>query len=520
MKEIWNGSEPDLSFKLSILASLVLGGIFILVGMVLQRTGKCSRVPGVYGILFLGEALEYYKSPVEFCKNRFLKYGNIFKTRLFGSEVVFVKGRSAIKLFATGPENGLGAAPEAYLYDTPMYSFNPKKRRSVLMSENDHQHSFKHLTLLTTSNLLMNQPGFLNIRIRDAMTKWFISVTVPSNTNVCGVTLVRDIFLNLTIALLFREVVNKEKLEKQLASWFKMKVAWPFNWFSSDWVNGQKSMKELEAFLADEIQIRLKSDKGYGEDLIGSYLYASHKKSELVNNGKPLQETTEKTILSDCFTFVDSFCNNIACACVWLMVCLEQAPGIKQVLITEVRNYQGEFDIPTIQNPTYLPYLTATIEETMRIYGFLQTTQMKRIALCDIDFEGVHIPQGTPVFLPLSSLNFSEDFFPCSTTFDPLRFMPGGANHETGGSYSFGIGHHACPGAGLARAIMKVFAFTLLEGFDFAATPEQSYEPIFQRSTISSKYSKSTVFPIPAGGMMYSTFSPRPTRMETMLKSR
>lgn len=391
------------------------------------------------------------------------------------------------------------------------------------MSENDHQHSFKYITIKTTATLLFTQPGFLGIRVRDAITKWFISASIPSNTKISGVKLVRDIFLNITVAILFREVVNKEKLDQLLINWFQMNTSWPFSFFgliTTNWSKGQNSMKELEKFLSNEIKSRLSSDKGYGEDLIGTFLHATEIKSDSVNPTKSFSDANEKTILSDCFTVIDSFCNNIACACLWFLVCLEQAPGIKQVLITEIRNYQGEFDVPALQSVDVLPYLNATIEETLRIYGFLQTNTLKRVSLFDIDFEGHTIPKGMPIYLPLSSLNFSEDFFLGSTTFDPLRFMVGGTNYDTGGSYSFGIGHHACPGASLARGVMKVFAFSLLEGFDFTAVPNQSYEPFFQRGTKSIKNDKDTYFPIPVDGLIYQSFTPRPTRLETVLRSR
>jgi cytochrome P450 len=429
----------------------------------------------------------------------------------------------AIQLFEKGTDLGLGASPESYLSDALIYAFHPSKRRTVLMSENDHQHQMKHITLKTTSAMLFSQPGFLSIRIRDAMTKWFISASIPSNgaisgAPVNGVQLVKDIFLNLAVAVLFREVVNKDRLENLLLNWFQMNISWPMELFGlTAWSKGQRSMKELESFLTTEIRQRIHSGKGYGNDLIGCYLSASEKWCD-PSKGKAIDSVAETTVMTDCFTFVDSFCNNIACACVWFLVCLEQAPGIKQVLITEVRNFQGEFDIPAIQSTSVLPYLSATIEETLRIYGFLRRNTLKRVALFDLEFDEYTIPKGTPVYLPLGTLNFNEENFHSATTFDPLRFMPGGVNHDTDGAYSFGLGHHICPGAILARSILMVFAFTLLEGFDTSAKLDQSFEPVFQRVFTSS--SSNVAFPYPADGLVYTSVTPRPARVETMLRSR
>lgn len=394
------------------------------------------------------------------------------------------------------------------------------------MCESDHQHSFKHITIKTTASMLFSQPGFLSIRIRDAITKWFISASIPSSgavsgTPINGVQLVKDIFLNLTVAVLFREVVNKDNLESLLKNWFQMGTSWPIPFFNlTSWSQGLKSMNDLETFLSREVKQRINSGRGYGNDLIGCYLMASEKRCDISQGNNNILEVIDKTVLSDCFTFVDSFCNNIACACIWFLVCLEQAPGIKQVLITEVRNFQGEFDIPAIQSTTLLPYLSATIEEALRIYGFLRQNTLKRVAIFDIEFDEYTIPKGTPVYLPLSTLNFNEEIFHSASTFDPLRFMPGGYNHETDGNLSFGLGHHLCPGATLARSIMMVFAFTLLEGFDVVAKLEQSFEPVFRRVLTSTSSSSTVPFPFPSDGLIYTSITPRPSRVETMLRSR
>jgi cytochrome P450 len=462
---------------------------------------------------------------VDFTKSRFEKFGNIFRSKILGYTVVFVKGRVALSLFSSGPERGLGAAPEAYIFDSCTLYPNQSRRRATLVSENDHQHSFKRLFIMTSIKSLFAQSGFLDIRLRDTMMKWCLSVC-DTPDSVSGVTLCSGLFLNISISILLREFVEKHQLKFNIEAWLKTKQSYPVNALGlSNWDRGNTALRELDNLITKEIQNRVLTGK-HGDDLLGCMLNAAESRSAAdSSNSSSLDEVVEKTVLTDCWSFLESMTSSTAAACVWLLVCLEQAPGMKQALITEVRNFEGEVDIHFLQNPSVLPYMESTIEESLRLFGFLDKPFLKRVALFDINFEGKLIPKDTIVYLPLSSLNFDDTFFPLASTFDPLRFTPGGANElKDPPSFTFGVGHHSCPGAMFVRAIMKLFLFTLLDGFDTSALRTQSFAPRFPRDPLLSfklgRRSPPAHYPVPEDGMMFSTFTARPLRENVVLRSK
>jgi hypothetical protein len=94
------------------------------------------------------------------------------------------------------------------------------------------------------------------------------------------------------------------------------------------------------------------------------------------------------------------------------------------------------------------PSLAAnTVEEGMRYAGAV--IGWRRIALQDVEFRGVKIPEGAPIVLSFASANRDEEVFP-----DPHRFDIRRANARK--QLTFGNGVHFCLGAPLARLEMKI----------------------------------------------------------------
>jgi cytochrome P450 len=73
----------------------------------------------------------------------------------------------------------------------------------------------------------------------------------------------------------------------------------------------------------------------------------------------------------------------------------------------------------------------------------------RRIAMQDVEFRGVNIPEGAPIMLSLASANRDEDMFE-----DPHRFDIRRKNARR--QLTFGNGVHFCLGAPLARLEMKI----------------------------------------------------------------
>jgi cytochrome P450 len=88
-----------------------------------------------------------------------------------------------------------------------------------------------------------------------------------------------------------------------------------------------------------------------------------------------------------------------------------------------------------------------TVEEGMRYAGAV--IGWRRVAMDDVEFRGVKIPQGAPIMLSLASANRDEDVFD-----NPHQFDIGRKNARR--QLTFGNGVHFCLGAPLARLEMKI----------------------------------------------------------------
>lgn len=87
-------------------------------------------------------------------------------------------------------------------------------------------------------------------------------------------------------------------------------------------------------------------------------------------------------------------------------------------------------------------FAAVVVEEAVRLAS--PTQHVIRMAAEDVDLDGTVIAKGQVVMLSLASANRDEDVFSEPDRFDPDR--PGVRGH-----LAFGLGVHACVGAGLAR---------------------------------------------------------------------
>ena len=110
-------------------------------------------------------------------------------------------------------------------------------------------------------------------------------------------------------------------------------------------------------------------------------------------------------------------------------------------------------------------YLDAVIKETMRSRPVV--AQIARYLTEPVEIDGLTMPAGTTVIIPMAVLHQDPDVYPEPEAFRPERFLDG---NDPGG-YSwlpFGGGVRRCPGASLALLEMRVIIRTILEHVELA----------------------------------------------------
>lgn len=119
-----------------------------------------------------------------------------------------------------------------------------------------------------------------------------------------------------------------------------------------------------------------------------------------------------------------------------------------------------------------LPYLEATVLETMRFYTL--PTRLTRIAENEYRLSnGVTIPKGCMVHIPAYVIHHSEEHYPEPEKFDPDRFLPEQkASRDPFTFLAFGSGPRNCIGMRFAMLQLKLLLAATLGKFKFVTAPE------------------------------------------------
>src|SRR5437773_1765287 len=102
----------------------------------------------------------------------------------------------------------------------------------------------------------------------------------------------------------------------------------------------------------------------------------------------------------------------------------------------------------------------------------IKPVAMQRSAVHDYTFkDGLHIPAGTQMSMPLQEVNLDPDIYPSPETFDGYRFLklretidPHKFHYASvsDAAISFGGGTHACPGRFYASCELKLMLVEFL----------------------------------------------------------
>ena len=147
----------------------------------------------------------------------------------------------------------------------------------------------------------------------------------------------------------------------------------------------------------------------------------------------------------------------------YLLTCNQDA---QSRLYDELREaYDGKgFDYETI---TELKYLDAVISETLRL--FPSAPAIDRRSIQDYTFKnGIFVPKGSSIFLPVWNLHHDPKYWEDSEKFDPERFFPGNRQKIIPYTYiPFGSGPRNCIGMRFALLEAKLAIANLILNLKF-----------------------------------------------------
>uniref|UniRef100_A0A8B9J4W9 unspecific monooxygenase n=1 Tax=Astyanax mexicanus TaxID=7994 RepID=A0A8B9J4W9_ASTMX len=112
-----------------------------------------------------------------------------------------------------------------------------------------------------------------------------------------------------------------------------------------------------------------------------------------------------------------------------------------------------------------MEYLEAALNESMRLFPVV--ARLERVCKETIEINGLTIPQGTSIMIPVFPLHRDPEYWSDPSTFNPERFTKG--NKENVDPYvymPFGSGPRNCIGMRFALLAMKLAIVEILQRFD------------------------------------------------------
>ncbi|HEY9027058.1 MAG TPA: cytochrome P450 [Burkholderiaceae bacterium] len=124
--------------------------------------------------------------------------------------------------------------------------------------------------------------------------------------------------------------------------------------------------------------------------------------------------------------------------------------------------------VPTAEDASALPVLSATLKEAMRLYPPVAAIMTRRLTR-DITVRGVRLPARTLVRVTPWLLHRDPRWWPHEPlAFKPERFLPGAPEIPRGAYIPFGLGPRVCLGQHFAVLEMTLIAALLLQRFELS----------------------------------------------------
>ncbi|KAJ1096460.1 hypothetical protein NDU88_001600, partial [Pleurodeles waltl] len=126
---------------------------------------------------------------------------------------------------------------------------------------------------------------------------------------------------------------------------------------------------------------------------------------------------------------------------------------------------------PTYEALLQMEYLEMAINEVLRLYP--GSGRLERVCKKTVEVEGVTIPEGVVVVVPLYTLHRDPEYWPEPEKFDPDRFSK--ENKDTQEPYTFlpfGSGPRNCIAMRFGLLAVKAGIVSLLQNFSFQVCKE------------------------------------------------
>ncbi|NXH78525.1 CP3AO protein, partial [Hydrobates tethys] len=227
-------------------------------------------------------------------------------------------------------------------------------------------------------------------------------------------------------------------------------------------------MKTISKIKQDREKETHKGRVDFLQLMIESQNSTSHRSNEANHSYKAL---TDPEILSQAFIFIFAGYETTSNMLCYLAYELATHPDVQQKLLEEIDTILPNKAPLTYETMTQLEYLDMAVSETLRLLPL--GGRLERACKKDVEINGVTIPKGSLVMIPLHILHRNPEYWPNPEEFRPERFSK--ENKEAIHPYTylpFGAGPRNCIAMRFALLSLKVAITILLQHFTFQTCKE------------------------------------------------
>ncbi|XP_050228110.1 abscisic acid 8'-hydroxylase 4 [Mercurialis annua] len=416
--------------------------------------------PGSRGLPFIGETLQFMaainssKGFYDFVRIRRLRYGNCFKTNIFGQTHVFVSTTESAKAILN---NESGLFTKRYIKSIGELVGDG----SLLCASHQHHKLIRSrlINLFSTTSL-------------SVFIKQFDQLILSSlhNWEEMGTVVVLDQALTVTFKAMCKmlmSIENEEEVEmlrSDITYVCEAMLAFPLTFPFTGFYNGLKARKRIMNTLEMLIDKRRSSYEANPQDFL-QYL--------LVGDGKTC--FTDAEIKDNILTMIIAGQDTTASAITWMVKYIGENQNVLDKLYAEqyhIAEKIGTLDrqFLTLEDLNEMPYASKVIKESLRMASIVPW--FPRLALEDCEIEGLKIKKGWNVNIDARSIHFDPILYDESNKFNPSRFDDDSQPFSS--FLAFGLGARTCLGMNMAKAMMLVFLHRLLTTYKWRVIDSDS----------------------------------------------
>jgi sterol 14-demethylase len=408
-------------------------------------------------IPFLGHAIEFGRSPIEFLIKAHKQYGDVFSFTMVGKTFTYAIGSSPCSVFFNSKNEDLNAEEVYSKLVTPVFG--------------------KGVAYDVPNKLFMEQKKLLKTGLSMAHFRRYVPLIEQETMEYFqrwGDNGERDLFVALSELIILtasrclhgREI--RERLDEHIAQlYFDLDGGFShLAWLLPGWLplpsfrKRDRARIEMNGIFKEVIRKRRENPGGeYEDDILNTLIHATYKDGRQVSDDE---------IVGMLIGFLLAGQHTSSTTSAWLGFFLARNKELQDQAYGELVTVRGH-DLPPLEFDQLksLEFLDRCLKETLRLRPPIMT--MMRMVKIPQVVGGYTVPVGHQLCVSPTVNSRLEDVWDNPQLFDPDRFLDkSAADSEKFAYIPFGAGRHRCVGESFAYMQIKTIWSVLLTKYEFS----------------------------------------------------